>query len=703
MAAFSSLTDRLSNAFKHLKSKGKLSEADIDGTIREIRRALLDADVALDVVRSFTARIRERALGTEVSEALNPAQQVVKIVNEELTDVLGQGVDRPLNFAKNPPTIIMLAGLQGAGKTTLAGKLGYWLKDSGHTPLLVAADLQRPNAVTQLQVVGERAGVPVYAPEKGVQSDGGDSVSAPGETSGDPVKVARDSIALAKQKLYDTVIIDTAGRLGVDEVLMQQARDIRDAVNPNEILFVIDAMIGQDAVQTAKAFDEGVDFTGVVLSKLDGDARGGAALSVASVTGKPILFASTGEGLKDFEVFHPDRMASRILDMGDILTLIEQAQKQFDEEEARKAAQKMAEGEFGLDDFMDQLQQVRKLGSMKSLLGMIPGMAQHRKELEQFDEKEIDRTEAIIRSMTPEERRNPKIIDGSRRARIAYGSGVTVSAVNGLLQRFEQAAKMMKRMSNKAMGGIPGFRRPRGRRRQEGQGQEQEEGLEVRQSDEARGRGEGVARQARRQGLRFRQVRRVRLHEEAAESGSSGRAAGCARREWWRASAQLRRRPFRSARLIRPVFSGAGRGWTFSAIPARRQIICHIFTAFHSPRIRNGCRYTESHYSLVGMLGKEFGGGRVVVDTAGGVHAMVGVAVPASRTGSAHADDALHDCADSFFVDTVPGHRGMGRSGRLVVAVRRRRRRHRVDTCHAGSVLDEHATGTMAPPAWNIL
>ncbi|KAB7790248.1 signal recognition particle protein [Bifidobacterium leontopitheci] len=460
MAAFSSLTDRLSNAFKHLKSKGKLSEADIDGTIREIRRALLDADVALDVVRSFTARIRERALGTEVSQALNPAQQVVKIVNEELTDVLGQGVDRPLNFAKKPPTIIMLAGLQGAGKTTLAGKLGYWLKDSGHTPLLVAADLQRPNAVTQLQVVGERAGVPVYAPEKGVQSDGGDAVSAPGLTTGDPVKVARDSIAFAKQKLYDTVIIDTAGRLGVDETLMQQARDIRDAVQPNEILFVIDAMIGQDAVQTAKAFDEGVDFTGVVLSKLDGDARGGAALSVASVTGKPILFASTGEGLKDFEVFHPDRMASRILDMGDILTLIEQAQKQFDEEEARKAAVKMAEGEFGLDDFMEQLQQVRKLGSMKKLLGMIPGMAQHRKELEQFDEKEIDRTEAIIRSMTPAERRNPKIIDGSRRARIAYGSGNTVSAVNALLQRFEQASKMMKRMSNKAMGGIPGFGGP---------------------------------------------------------------------------------------------------------------------------------------------------------------------------------------------------------------------------------------------------
>ncbi len=460
MAAFSSLTDRLSNAFKHLKSKGKLSEADIDGTIREIRRALLDADVALDVVRSFTGRIRERALGTEVSQALNPAQQVVKIVNEELTDVLGAGVDRPLNFAKNPPTIIMLAGLQGAGKTTLAGKLGYWLKDSGHTPLLVAADLQRPNAVTQLQVVGERAGVPVYAPEKGVQSAGGEAVASPGLTTGDPVKVARDSVAFARQKLYDTVIIDTAGRLGVDEELMRQARDIRDAVQPNEILFVIDAMIGQDAVQTAKAFDEGVDFTGVVLSKLDGDARGGAALSVASVTGKPILFASTGEGLKDFEVFHPDRMASRILDMGDILTLIEQAQKQFDEEEASKAAVKISDGSFGLDDFLDQLQQVRKLGPMKNLLGMIPGMAAHRKELEQFDEREIDRTEAIIRSMTPAERRDPSIIDGSRRARIAYGSGVTVSQVNALLQRFEQAAKMMRRMSNKAGAGMPGFGGP---------------------------------------------------------------------------------------------------------------------------------------------------------------------------------------------------------------------------------------------------
>ena len=510
--AFNSLTDRLSNAFKNLRSKGKLSEADIDGTIREIRRALLDADVALDVVRSFTGRVRERALGTEVSDALNPAQQVVKIVNDELTEILGAGVDRPLNFAKQPPTIIMLAGLQGAGKTTLAGKLGYWLKDAGHTPLLVAADLQRPNAVTQLQVVGERAGVPVYAPEKGVQSDGGDEVTVPSLTTGDPVKVARDSIELAKTKLYDTLIIDTAGRLGVDEVLMKQARDIRDAVRPDEILFVIDAMIGQDAVKTAKAFDEGVDFTGVVLSKLDGDARGGAALSVASVTGKPILFASTGEGLKDFEVFHPDRMASRILDMGDILTLIEQAQKQFDEEQAREAAAKISEGEFGLDDFLAQLQQVRQLGPMKNLLGMIPGMAQHRKELEAFDEKEVDRTEAIIRSMTPEERRNPKIIDGSRRARIAYGSGNTVSAVNGLLQRFEQAAKMMKRMSNgsRSMPGMGGFVGPGGKSNRKGKGKKKKGGKS----------GNPMKREAEEKALRDRL--------SGKKSGDSGKSGGSA-------------------------------------------------------------------------------------------------------------------------------------------------------------------------------
>ena len=460
--AFESLSDKLQNVFKNLRGKGRLTEADVKAALKEVKMALLEADVSFRVVKQFISAVQERAVGQDVMNSLTPGQMVIKIVNEELVKLMGSETTEIHLKPANEITIIMMAGLQGAGKTTLAGKLGYWLKDSGHTPLLVAADLQRPNAVTQLQVVGERAGVPVYAPEKGVQSDGGEAVAAPGQTSGDPVKVARDSIELAKQKLYDTVIIDTAGRLGVDEELMKQARDIRDAVRPNEILFVIDAMIGQDAVKTAKAFDEGVDFTGVVLSKLDGDARGGAALSVASVTGKPILFASNGEGLKDFEVFHPDRMASRILDMGDIMTLIEQAQKQFDEEEARKAAEKISEGSFGLDDFLDQLQQVRKLGSMKSLLGMIPGMAQHRKELEQFDEREIDRTEAIIRSMTPAERRDPSIINGSRRARIAYGSGVTVSQVNALLQRFEQAAKMMKRMSNRGGmgGGIPGFGGP---------------------------------------------------------------------------------------------------------------------------------------------------------------------------------------------------------------------------------------------------
>ena len=457
MAAFSSLTDRLSSAFRHLRSKGRLTDADIDGTIREIRRALLDADVALEVVRPFTARIRERALGEEVSQALNPAQQVVRIVNEELTTILGAGVDRPLNVAKNPPTVIMLAGLQGAGKTTLAGKLGYWLRDAGHTPILVAADLQRPNAVTQLQVVGERAGVPVYAPQKGVQSDGGEAVASPGMTSGDPVAVARDAVELARTKLYDTVIIDTAGRLGVDEDLMRQARDIRDAVHPDEILFVIDAMIGQDAVRTAEAFDKGVDFTGVVLSKLDGDARGGAALSVASVTGKPILFASTGEGLKDFEVFHPDRMASRILDMGDILTLIEQAQRQFDEEEARKVAEKIATESFTLDDFLKQMQQLRGAGSIKKMMGMLPGMGKMKDQLENFDEREIVRTEAIIQSMTKAERTNPKILNGSRRLRIAKGSGTTVTEVNSLVTRFEQAAKMMKTVAKGGVPQIPGM------------------------------------------------------------------------------------------------------------------------------------------------------------------------------------------------------------------------------------------------------
>ncbi|GAB3616810.1 signal recognition particle protein [Okibacterium endophyticum] len=443
MATFGNLSDRLSDTFKNLRKKGTLSPADVDGTVREIRRALLDADVSIDVVKAFTGRVRERALGDEVNKALNPAQQVVQIVNDELIGILG-GQQRRLEFAKNPPTVIMLAGLQGAGKTTLAGKLAKWLAKDGHTPLLVAADLQRPNAVTQLSVVAEQAGVAVYAPE-------------PGNGVGDPVRVAKDGVAYAKTKQYDTVIVDTAGRLGVDAELMKQAADIRAAVDPDEVLFVIDAMIGQDAVATAKAFQEGVDFTGVVLSKLDGDARGGAALSVASVTGRPIIFASTGERLDDFEPFHPDRMASRILDLGDILTLIEQAQQAFDEEEARAVAEKFATDSFTLDDFLKQMQQLRGAGSIKKMMGMLPGMGQMKQQLDAFDESEIIRTEAIIQSMTRAERENSKLLNGSRRLRIARGSGTTVTEVNQLVNRFEQAAKMMKTVAKGGTPNIPGM------------------------------------------------------------------------------------------------------------------------------------------------------------------------------------------------------------------------------------------------------
>ena len=446
---FNSLSDRLTSTFKNLKGKGRLTDADIDATAREIRRALLDADVAVPVVREFIGQVKERALGSEVSQALNPGQQVVKIVNDELVQILG-GDTRRISLAKNPPTVIMLVGLQGAGKTTLAGKLSKHLKDQGHTPLLVAADLQRPNAVKQLQVNGERAGVPVFAPHPGVSSE----FEA---ATGDPVQVARDGVAEARNRQYDVVIVDTAGRLGVDAELMEQAANIRAAVQPDEVLFVIDAMIGQDAVATAQAFNDGVGFTGVVLTKLDGDARGGAALSVRSVTGKPVMFASTGEALTDFEVFHPDRMASRILDMGDVMSLIEQAERSWDKAEAQKMAQKFVDQEdFTLDDFLNQMQQLKKMGSMKKLLMMMPGAQGMRQQLEQFDDRQIDRIEAIIRSMTPHERVAPKIINGSRRARIAKGSGVHVSEVNGLLERFGQAQKMMKKMAAGG-GGMPGM------------------------------------------------------------------------------------------------------------------------------------------------------------------------------------------------------------------------------------------------------
>ena len=441
--AFSDLSDRLTASFKKLRSRGVLTESDVDQTISEIRRALLDADVALPVVREFTTQVRQKAYGAARSRALNPGQQVVRIVHDELVEILG-GETRELHFAQRGPTVFMLAGLQGAGKTTLAGKLGKWLREEGKSVLLVASDLQRPNAVGQLQIVGERAGVQVWAPQ-------------PGNGVGDPVQVARSGLDYAITNGINVVIVDTAGRLGVDEEMMAQAIAIREAVNPHEVMFVLDAMIGQDAVNTATAFRDGVSFTGVVLSKLDGDARGGAALSVRGVTGAPILFASTGEGLDDFERFHADRMASRILDMGDIMTLIEQAEKRLDAEEAEKMAKKAMSGELTLDDFLSQLQQVRKLGSMKKVLGMIPGMAQMRDQLENFDEREVNRVEAIVRSMTPAERADVSILNGSRRARIARGSGVTVAEVNNLVKRFEAAKTMMGQMGQMGPGGMPGM------------------------------------------------------------------------------------------------------------------------------------------------------------------------------------------------------------------------------------------------------
>jgi signal recognition particle subunit SRP54 len=443
MVAFSSLSDRLTATFASLRNKGKLSPADIDGTVRDIRRALLESDVALEVVKSFTASVRARALSDEVNSALNPAQQVVGIVNEELITILG-GNQRPLSFAKKPPTVIMLVGLQGSGKTTLAGKLAYWLKSQGHTPVLIACDLQRPGAVKQLGVVAEQAGVVLFAPE-------------PGDGVGDPVKVARAGVKFARDKNHDIAIVDTAGRLGVDTSMMKQAAAIRTATDPDEVLFVIDSMIGQDAVHTAQAFQEGVDFTGVVLTKLDGDAKGGAALSVTGLTSRPVLFASTGEKIAEFEVFHPDRMASRILDLGDILTLIEQAQRTFDEDQTRELEEKFRSEAFTLDDFLSQLQQIKKMGSIAGMLSMLPGARGMQDQIDNIDEGELVRTEAIIQSMTPRERLTPKLLNGSRRLRIASGSGTSVTEVNQLVVRFDQAAKMMKTVANGGVPQIPGM------------------------------------------------------------------------------------------------------------------------------------------------------------------------------------------------------------------------------------------------------
>jgi signal recognition particle subunit SRP54 len=445
---FEGLTSRFGSALSKLRSRGKLSTSDIEDTFDEIRNALLDADVALEVVNQFIeiAKAKSLELLKDLQAGSNQAQAVFDSIHAELVEILG-GKARRIRFAKNPPTVIMLAGLQGAGKTTLAGKLAKFLKEQGNTPLLVASDLQRPNAVTQLQIVGEQVSVPVFAPESG-------------NGVGDPVKVAKAGLEFAKQKLHNMVIVDTAGRLGVDQELMDEAISIRNAINPDEILFVVDAMIGQDAVRTANAFASGVGFDGVVLTKLDGDAKGGAALSIAKLTGKPILFASTGEKLSDFDSFYPERMASRILGMGDVATLAEQANKALDGETTKRLEEKFVKGEdFTLEDFLEQLQGISKMGSMSKILGLMPGInmgsAQMKKQMASIDDSEITKSTAIVQSMTPGERKDPKILNGSRRARIAKGSGRQVSEVNNLVDKFAQAQKAMKVM--RSGGSLPGM------------------------------------------------------------------------------------------------------------------------------------------------------------------------------------------------------------------------------------------------------
>ena len=442
---FDSLSSKFASAFSSLRGRGRIKASDLTEILGEIRSALLDSDVAISVADGFIGRISDRITPTldEINKSTNPSQSIFTIVNEELVAILG-GSARRIRLAKKPPTVILLTGLQGAGKTTLAGKLAKYLKDQGNTPLLVASDLQRPNAVTQLQVVGQSVGVPVFAPEAG-------------NGVGDPVRVATDGLKFAHDKLHNIVIVDTAGRLGVDADMMQQAARIRDAVNPDEILFVVDAMIGQDAVRTAQAFNEGVGFDAIVLTKLDGDARGGAALSITEITGKPIMFASTGEKLSDFDLFYPDRMASRILGLGDVQTLAEQAKSAFDGDTAEKLEKKFASGEdFTLDDFLEQLQAMKKMGSMTKLLGMLPGAnsGAMKKQIDSFDDAELVRTQAIVQSMTPAERSDTNLLNGSRRARIAKGSGRQVSEVNSLVERFTGAQKMMKAMrSGKGMPG----------------------------------------------------------------------------------------------------------------------------------------------------------------------------------------------------------------------------------------------------------
>jgi len=423
---FDALSERLEGIFTRLRGKGRLSAQDVDEALREIRLALLQADVNLLVVRGIIARLREQLVGSDLSRSLTPGQQVVKAVHDELVRVLG-GTALKVTYASRPPTVVLLAGLQGAGKTTVAAKLARWFRQQGRNPLLVGADLQRPAAVEQLRVLGSQVRVPVFS-----------------ELS-DPVTVARQGISEAQRVGRDVLIVDTAGRLSIDAEMMEQVRQISATVEPHYTFLVIDAMTGQDAVATAEAFHKALDLDGVILTKLDGDARGGAALSVKEVVGKPIAFASTGEKLEDFELFHPDRMAGRILGMGDVLTLIDRAEQAIEKQEAERAAAKLMEGRFGLDDFLEQLQAVKKMGPLSGLIGMLPGLP---KELRgaQLDDSAMKPVEAIIRSMTPEERANPSIINGSRRARIAAGSGTSVQEVNDLLERFKQAQAMMRQM-----------------------------------------------------------------------------------------------------------------------------------------------------------------------------------------------------------------------------------------------------------------
>lgn len=450
---FENLADRLQETFKKLRGHGKLTADDVNATIREIRIALLEADVNFKVVKDFIKKIKERAVGQEVLESLTPAQAVIKIVNEELTALMGQ-TQSHINISPKAPTIIMMVGLQGAGKTTSAGKLGLMFKKQGKHPLMVAADIYRPAAIKQLQVLGSQIDIPVFAKED----------------CKDAVRIANEAIDYAKSHANDIVIIDTAGRLHIDENLMQELKSIKEDVKPHEILLVVDAMTGQDAVNVAESFNNDLGLDGVILTKMDGDARGGAALSVKAVTGCPIKFVGAGEKLEALEPFYPDRMASRILGMGDVLTLIEKAQTAFDAEEAKKMEKAFRKNEFTLDDFLSQLNQVRKLGSFENILGMIPGMGGLKKKLGDVDidmnGKEIKHIEAIIRAMTPEEKRNTKIINGSRRKRIAMGSGTKVQEVNKLLKQFDEMKKMMKKMSNmkqlnkKGKKGKGGFKLP---------------------------------------------------------------------------------------------------------------------------------------------------------------------------------------------------------------------------------------------------